>query len=233
MKKRIFITGSTTGLGLLAGELLLKNGHEVVFHARSESSSRNPKYTYVIGDLSKTDDVKSIAEQVNRLGTFNAVIHNAGVYTASSEELFDVNVLAPYVLSTLIQRPERMIFLSSGMHLDGSINLNPQQCSYSDTKLFDLMLAKWFARQWPQTYINAVDPGWVPTRMGGNSATDDLIEGVKTQTWLATSSDPSALVTGKYFHHMEQRKSNPIADSEDAQKQLIQYLTQFVTKSHQ
>ena len=233
MKKRIFITGSTTGLGLLAGELLMKEGHEVVFHARTKSSKINPEYSYVIGDISKLEEVKSVAQDINKLGRFDVVIQNAGVYTVSSEELFAVNVRAPYVLSTLINRPERMVFLSSDMHLSGTMNLDPHTCSYSDTKLFDLMLAKWFARLWPQTYINAVDPGWVPTRMGGSSAPDDLMEGVKTQMWLATSNDPSALVTGKYFHHMKQRKSNPIADSEEAQEQLIHYLTQFVTKSHQ
>jgi NAD(P)-dependent dehydrogenase (short-subunit alcohol dehydrogenase family) len=224
MKKRILITGSTTGLGLLAGELLIKQGHEVVFHARSKSSAMKDDLSYVIGDLSQVDEVKSVAEQANKMGTFDAVIQNAGVYTASSEELFSVNVLAPYILSTLLNRPERMIFMSSGMHLSGTMNLNPHKCSYSDTKLFDLMLAKWFARQWPGTFINAVDPGWVPTRMGGDSAPDDLLDGAQTQVWLATSNDTAALVTGKYFHHKKQHKSNLIADSEDNQDRLVSYL---------
>lgn len=227
MKKRIFITGSTTGLGLLAGELLLKEGHEVVFHARSKSSRTNPKYSYVTGDLSKPDEMKSVAEQANKLGTFDAVIQNAGVYTATSEELFNVNVLAPYILTTLLNKPERMIYLSSGMHLSGTMNLDPHKCSYSDTKLFVLMIAKWFARHSPGTYFNAVDPGWVPTRMGGAGAPDDLTEGAKTQVWLATSNDSAALVNGKYFHHMKQHTSNPIADSEDSQEKLIKFLKEL------
>ncbi|MFL5783250.1 MAG: SDR family NAD(P)-dependent oxidoreductase [Bacteriovoracaceae bacterium] len=222
-KKRIFITGSTTGLGQLAGQLLMKEGHEVILHARSKTSVMKEKAQYVFGDLSKTEEVKSVAEQVNQLGRMDAVIQNAGVYTVGPEELFSVNVLAPYLLATLLKRPERMIFLSSGMHLSGSLNLDRKKCSYSDTKLFDLMFAKYFAREWPGTFINAVDPGWVPTRMGGPGAPDSLVKGAETQAWLATSNDPAALVSGKYFHHQKVHRSNPIADSLEAQEKLIAY----------
>lgn len=222
---KIFITGSTTGLGLLAGQILLKEGHEVVFHARNKNSEQKEKASYVYGDLSKLSEVKSIAEQVNALGPFDSIIHNAGVYQASADDLFSVNVLAPYVLSKLITRPKRMIFLSSGMHLGGSVNIDGiKQLSYSDSKLYDLMLAKYFARKWEGTFINAVDPGWVPTRMGGAGATDDLMEGAETQSWLAVSNDLEALVSGKYFHHKKQHKSNPQVDSIEAQDELVKYL---------
>ncbi len=223
---KIFITGSTTGLGLLAGEMLLEQGHQVILHARNKSSQLNNKFKYVFGDLSRLDEVKSVAKQVNEFGPFDSIIQNAGVYTVSSEELFAVNVLAPYVLSTLIEKPQRIVFLSSGMHLDGTLNFDTHKCSYSDTKLFDLMLAKYFARIWSQTLSNAVDPGWVPTRMGGAGAPDDLRKGAQTQAWLAVSNDPGALVSGEYFHHQEKKKSNPLADSIEAQEKLIQFLEQ-------
>src|SRR5688572_21135959 len=126
--KKIFITGSTTGLGQLAGKLLLKEGHEVVLHARSKKSiPKDLDVPYVIGDVSTLDEMKSVAQQANELGPFDAIIHNVGVYERHTEEItkdglrtmFAVNVLAPYVLSSLITHPERMIFLSSGMHLSG------------------------------------------------------------------------------------------------------------------
>ena len=116
------------------------------------------------------------------------------------------------------------------MHLSGTMNLNPHKCSYSDTKLFVLMIAKWFAKEWPDRFINAVDPGWVPTRMGGSGAPDDLNQGAETQSWLAVSSDPTALVSGKYFHHLKQHKSNPIADESGAQEQLISFLDNVCKK---
>lgn len=229
MKKRVFITGSTTGLGLLAGELLLKEGHEVVFHARSKSSKLNPAYTYVFGDLNKLDEIKSVAHQANELGTFDSVIHNAGVYTSGPEELFNVNVVAPFVITSLMNPTERTVILSSGLQSGGTMNLNPKKCNYSDTKMFVVMMAKWFAKQRPDSYFNTVNPGWVPTRMGGAAAPDDLIEGAETQVWLATNNDPTAMVSGKYFFHKKQQPSNPLADSEDNQKKLIEFLNPYLS----
>jgi NAD(P)-dependent dehydrogenase (short-subunit alcohol dehydrogenase family) len=230
--KKIFITGSTTGLGHLAAQMLLQQGHEVVLHARNKKSEMKENVPYVFGDLSQLNEVNSVADQANALGPFDAIIHNAGLYTASSSELFSVNVVAPYVLCCLMRPPKRMVFLSSGMQLGGTMNLDRQSCSYSDTKLFDLMLAKYFARAWPETYSNAVDPGWVPTRMGGAGAPDDLIKGAQTQVWLCVSNDPKALVSGKYFHHQVQRKSNPLADKPEAQDELLSYLVKVSGVKH-
>lgn len=224
---KIFITGSTTGLGLLAGEKLISEGHEVIFHARNKNSKINPNYKYVFGDLNNISDVKEMAKVINQLGNFDSVIHNAGVYEKKSEELFMVNVLAPYLLTKLIEKPKRLVFLSSGMHLGGKLNLDPNRCSYSDTKLFDLMLAKYFADVWPDVYSNAVCPGWVPTRMGGKSAPDDLDMGAETQVWLAGSNDPLAFVSGKYFHHKKEDKINPIANSKADIEKLIKFLEKF------
>lgn len=229
MKKKILITGSTTGLGLIAGELILKQAHEVVFHARSKSSKMNPDYKYVFGDLSKLEEVKSVAEQANAMGTFDAVIHNAGVYTSAPEELFNVNVVAPFVITSLMNPVERTIILSSGLQSGGSMNLNPKKCNYSDTKMFVVMMAKWFAKKRPDAYFNTVNPGWVPTRMGGSGAPDDLVQGAETQVWLATSNDPAALVSGKYFFHKEQQKPNPLVDSEENQKKLIEFLSPYLS----
>lgn len=248
--KRVFITGSTTGLGLLAGKLLLEKGHHVVLHARNEHSAQEARnqlkqdVPFVIGDISDLTQMKSVVEQVNTLGPLDSIIHNAGVYERHSEQftkeglrtMFAVNVLAPFVISALLPRPERMVFMSSGMHLDGKFDLKDPQWktrpwnsteAYCDSKLYDLMLTKWFARKWPETFINAVNPGWVPTRMGGAGAPDDLTKGAETQVWLSVSSEPGAFVTGKYFHHMKQHHSNPEADSKEAQDDLVSYLEEI------
>jgi NAD(P)-dependent dehydrogenase (short-subunit alcohol dehydrogenase family) len=224
---KIFITGSTTGLGLLAGQMLMEEGHEVVFHARNKNSTIDPKLNYVFGDLTKMSDVKNLAREANKLGPFNAIIHNAGVYESSSEELFQVNVAAPYVLCKLMKPAKRLVFISSGLHLGGKMVLDNHKCSYADTKLFVLMLAKHFARVWPNSLVNATHPGWVPTRMGGANAPDDLVKGAETQAWLATTSDASAMVTGKYFFHKKEQRYNPLADSTGAQASLITYLDKF------
>jgi NAD(P)-dependent dehydrogenase (short-subunit alcohol dehydrogenase family) len=223
---KIFITGSADGLGQLAAKELIRQGHEVVLHARNaERGAQALKAVpgakdVLTADLSDMDETKALAEKANALGVFDAVIHNAGVYQTSARQLLHVNTLAPYILTGLMHRPKRLIYLSSGMHLSG----HPQwteRPSYSDTKLHILMLAKALARKWPEVYANAVDPGWVPTKMGGVGAPDDLEQGYQTQVWLAVSNEPAALVSGQYFHHQKQARYNHSADDISAQDQLL------------
>ncbi|HEX7334051.1 MAG TPA: SDR family NAD(P)-dependent oxidoreductase, partial [Pyrinomonadaceae bacterium] len=219
---KIFITGSADGLGQLAAKALIAQGHQVVLHARNETRAQqamdqSPGAEGVVtADLAISDDTKELAAKVNALGTFDAIIHNAGVYHDSAQQIFAVNTLAPYILTCLINRPERLIYLSSGMHMQG--HFRPESfkgqgsISYSDSKLHVLMLTKAVARHWPDVYSNAVDPGWVPTKMGGEDATDDLKKGYETQVWLSTSNDAEARVSGNYFHYQKATHNNPEAD---------------------
>ncbi|RYY54534.1 MAG: SDR family NAD(P)-dependent oxidoreductase, partial [Chitinophagaceae bacterium] len=205
---RIFITGSADGLGQLAAQELIRDGHEVTIHARSKERGEQALKSLpgakgvLIADLSDIAQTKSLAEQANEAGAFDVVIHNAGVYQTTTENLLNVNTLAPYILTARMNRPKRLIYLSSGMHLSGEPG-NINQPSYADTKLHMVMLAKALARKWPEVYANAVDPGWVPTKMGGTGAPDDLEQGYQTQVWLATSDEPAAKVSGQYFHHQK------------------------------
>ncbi len=77
----------------------------------------------VTADLGTLDETKQLAAKVNALGKFDAVIHNAGVYNASAEEIFTVNILATYILTCLIQRPARLVYLSSGMHCNFAVTM--------------------------------------------------------------------------------------------------------------
>jgi NAD(P)-dependent dehydrogenase (short-subunit alcohol dehydrogenase family) len=229
---RIFITGSADGLGQLGAHALIVQGHQVVLHARNEKRGRDAldqlpgAEDVVTADLNNIDETKQLALKVNDLGNFDAIIHNAGVYVASAEEIFTVNTVAPYVLTCLIKPPKRLIYLSSGMHLQGrskleSFTTDISRITYSDSKLHVLMLCKAVARRWPQVYANAVDPGWVPTKMGGQGAPDDLQKGYETQVWLAISSDRRAKVSGRYFHHQEESHHNPEADDVELQERFL------------
>lgn len=229
---KIFITGSADGLGQLAAKQLVREGHEVVLHARNPARGEQALKSVpgaknvLIADLSSMEETKALAQEANELGTFDAVIHNAGVYRASAEQLLHVNILAPYILTTLMHRPQRLIYLSSGSHLSGR-GAWKDRPSYSDTKLHVLMLAKTLARKWPGIYANAVDPGWVPTKMGGAGAPDDLEQGYQTQVWLALSNDPEAKVSGQYFYHQKMARFNPAADDIRFQDQLIANCARF------
>ena len=229
---RIFITGSADGLGFLAAKSLISQGHNVVLHARNDQRGRQAqenlpgKQTVVTGDLSNIEETKKVAEEVNKSSAFDAVIHNAGVYQVSSKTIFAVNTLAPYILTCLIHKPKRLIYLSSGMHLHGRPNIDgfgidTNRISYSDSKLHVVMLSMAVARKWPDVYSNAVDPGWVPTKMGGRGAPDDLQKGFETQVWLAVSNDEKAKVSGKYFHHQRERHYNSAADDEVLQDKFL------------
>lgn len=228
---KIFITGSSDGLGLLAARMLIEQGYEVILHARNTERAKDVKNllpkakTVLIADLSDMEATKQLAKEVNALGRFDAIIHNAGVYQASKPLIFRVNVLAPYILTTLIKRPKRLIYIGSNMHSQGSTDMHSlsmdKGVSYSDSKLLVLMLALAVARRWPDVYVNTVDPGWVPTKMGGSGAPDDLQEGARTQVWLASNKD--ALFSGKYLFHMKEAPHASSADSQSKQEQLIKH----------
>jgi NAD(P)-dependent dehydrogenase (short-subunit alcohol dehydrogenase family) len=229
---RVFITGSADGLGQMAAEKLIRLGHNVVLHARNAQRvqvaiKNNPGYAAVLtGDLSNIEETKKLADEVYGLGTFDAVIHNAGVYQTSAREIFAVNTLAPYILTSLIQKPKRLIYLSSGMHLQGRSNLRSfksdvGRITYADSKLHVMMLCKAVARMWSEVYANVINPGWVPTKMGGRGAPDDLQKGGETQVWLAVSNEESAKVSGRYFFHQKERPYNSEADSVVLQEEFL------------
>jgi len=229
---RIFITGSADGLGQLAAKALIAQSHQVVLHARNEKRGQEAldkvpgAESVLTADLDTIDGAKELASKVNALGKFDAVIQNAGVYIASAEEIFAVNTLAPYILTCLIQRPKRLIYLSSGMHQQGRSKLESfkteiGRITYSDSKLHVLMLCLAVARKWLPVYANAVDPGWVPTKMGGKGAPDDLRKGYETQVWLAVSDDEKAKASGRYFYHQKENRYHPEADDVQLQEKFL------------
>ena len=230
----------------MAAELLIEQGHTVVLHARNESRAEDARKAVpgaeavVVGDLSSIQETKSVAEQANQLGAFDAVIHNAGVgYRSRSREQtvdglpceFAVNTLAPYILTALFQRPKRMVYLSSGLHQQGDASLKDLLWNersweglqaYSDTKFHDVLLAFAIARRWTNVLSNAVEPGWVATKMGGPNASDDLDQGHRTQVWLAVSDDQGAKVSGDYFYHMRRREPKAETRNVNLQEKLLE-----------
>ncbi|CAL75796.1 Putative short chain dehydrogenase [Bradyrhizobium sp. ORS 278] len=225
----VFITGSTDGLGRAAAQSLLDRGHRVVLHARTadraaalgELGSRAAGIA--LGNLGSATETRRIAEQVNAMGRMDAIIHNAGVYSQPDRGAtpeghaitFAVNTLAPYMLTALIKRPVRLVYLSSGLHRGGEGSLADLDWTkrpwdsgkaYAETKLHVVALAFALARRWPGVLSNAVDPGWVRTRMGGAGAPVDIDTGQQTQSWLAVSDDPEALLSGRYWHQLRQQE---------------------------
>jgi NAD(P)-dependent dehydrogenase (short-subunit alcohol dehydrogenase family) len=189
---KVFITGSSDGIGLSAAQRLISQGHSVVLHARNAQRALDTQkaapgaLSVVVADLRSLAAIKQLATDADALGPYDAIIHNAGIGygTTSSAEVtsdgvsavFSVNTLAPYVLTCLMQRPrDRILFMSSDSSYGGDPSLRnaSRSTSYSDSKLHDVMLANAFARRWDGTtgvQVLSMHPGWVRTKMGGSHA---------------------------------------------------------------
>ena len=223
----VLVTGASTGLGLATVTALLDGGHDVVLHARGADRVEDPGvldrvFGTAYSDLADLDATVALARDLERFGRFDAVVHNAGTMDRSLAT--SVNVVAPYVLMATMQPPTRTIVLSSGMHRAGTTDLS-RGGSYSDSKLWVTTLVMALADRWPSTLWHAVDPGWVPTRMGGRGAPDDLAEGHRTQVWLATAPDDEITPrTGGYWHHRAPREPHPAARDADFQQRLLEHL---------
>jgi NAD(P)-dependent dehydrogenase (short-subunit alcohol dehydrogenase family) len=185
-----------------------------------------------------------VADQVNAIGGIDAVIHNAAIYANAQRvatpeghaRTLAVNVLAPYLLTAWAQRPARLVYMTSDMHASGDSSLQDLDWTkrswdgvqaYCDSKLFITTLALALARRWPDRCVNAVNPGWVPTRMGGPGAPDDLQLGQRTHTWLAVSDDPDATTSGGYWHHQRRQAPPSTALAETFQDALLEELIQL------
>jgi len=227
--------------------LLRSPGNSNPLHARNqqradEAQAKLPAaQAVVVGDLTSITQTRRVADQVNQLGIFNAIIHNAGIgyrepmriVTGDGlSHLLAVNTVAPYILTALITRPQRLVYMSSILHQNGDPSLNDLTWTdrpwsglqaYCDTKLHDVLLAFAVARRWPDVLSNALEPGWVPTKMGGSEATDDLDQAHRTQVWLAVSDDPAATVSGGYFYHMNRKDPLPASLDVGLQDRLMDF----------
>jgi NAD(P)-dependent dehydrogenase (short-subunit alcohol dehydrogenase family) len=242
---RILVTGSTTGVGFAAAAELVIAGHEVVFHARTAERAASVEGIgagVVIGDLGEPAQVLDLVRTLRALGRFDVVIHNAGIDSTAERVVNSVrqplvtavNLFAPYVMTASMHRPDRLIFLSSGWHYDGHGDIDDVEWidrpwdgvqAYCDSKLLLTAFMLALARRWPDVACHAVDPGWVPTRMGGVDAPDELELGHPTQVWLASSDDRAALASGGYWFHMEQFDPANVAQDRRFQDQLVERLT--------
>ncbi|WP_258724565.1 SDR family NAD(P)-dependent oxidoreductase [Cellulomonas sp. NS3] len=248
---RILVTGSSDGIGLETARQLLAAGHDVVGHARNaeraaELRAAEPRLAdVVVGDLASLAETRALAEAATAAGPYDAVIHNAGigggvpertVTEDGLERILHVNTVAPYLLTALMPRPGRLVYLTSGLESQGRTHLDDLQFearpwdgmqAYSDSKLLDVTLAFAVARLWPDVLVTAVDPGWIKTKLGGPDAWDEVDEGAATQVWLATSDDEGARVTGEYVKRHEIQVANPEASDVELQEGLLARLAEL------
>ncbi len=242
---RIFVTGSTDGIGLQTARTLIAGGHRVVMHARDDGRARDAQEAapgaaaVVVGDVSLLAETRALAGAATAYGPYDVVVHNVGigggvperqVTPDGVERIFAINVLTPYLLTALMPAPQRLIYLTSGLESEGRVDFDDLQYAakpwdgmqaYSDSKLYDVILAFAVARLWPYVYSNAVDPGWIKTKLGGPGATDELPDGAETQIWLATADADEVGFTGRYLKRRRKLQANPAAYDTAVQDRLL------------
>ncbi|EXM20182.1 Short-chain dehydrogenase/reductase SDR [Fusarium oxysporum f. sp. vasinfectum] len=240
---RIFITGSADGFGLESARQLVQRGHTVYLHARNDERAAHAKAScrgavdVFVADLTSVEETKRLASEVNAIGDFDAIIHNAGMLYGPFRKTADtgmpamvaVNVLAPYVLTTLIKRPKRLIFITSTLHTRADTSVEDifwykrgegqfqDFRAYCDSKLHLILLANAVARRFKDMSVASVHPGWVPTKVGGTDAPDKLEDGVDTYVMLA-EGDYDQSLTGVYFEP-KRRLGEPLPTSGDVDLQ--------------
>jgi len=232
---RIFITGSSDGLGSRAANALVQRGHKVTVHGRNAQRATDAQKAcpgaegVLTADLSSTEATKKLARELNDKGPWDAIIHNAGVMGVPSSSkgpeglptLFATNTLAPYTLACLVKPPKRLVFLSSQLHQGGDSSLRDiQKCGYGDSKLHNTMMAFAFARKYPGVEVSSLDPGWVQTKMGGAGASDDIGAAVDTYVMLAEGG----MQSGKHWYHCKERSYQKDAANEEKQERLLKEL---------
>lgn len=240
---RFFITGSSDGLGSMTAQRLIKAGHSVVLHARSAERAADAEKAcpgseaVLVADLTSIEETKKLAAEANKLGPFDCVLHNAGLFLgwelvkgkSGLPSLFTVNMLAPYILTCLMDKPKRLVYVSSGLHRQGALMMDALEgAEYNDSKLQVIMLAKGIARKFGAgVESNSVDPGWVPTKMGGKDAPDDIQESIKTFLMATLGEGESAGKTGKYFHNSVEEAPLEVVEDEAAQDELLKRLAKI------
>lgn len=241
---RIFITGSSDGIGLAAAKLLADQGHSVVLHARNASRAASTREAVpnasnvLIGDLRSISATKKLASEANALDPqpFDVIIHNAGIgYGGTSSReitsdkisaVFSVNTLAPYILTCLMHKPtSRLLFMSSDSQYGGDESLRnvTQSHSYSDSKLHDVMLANAFSRRWGnEIQVVSMHPGWVRTKMGGGMAPGGTSTPAKALAeWAAGKGPLAALKSGAFFTTSGEDSTHPGAGNVNKQEELL------------
>lgn len=247
----VLVTGSSDGIGVEVARIIAGQGQRVILHARNEERADGlgsevglPGAEVVVGDLASLSSTRELASAVLRLGPPDVVVHNAGWGSKESarpvtgdglEQTLQINALAPYLLTALLPLPERLVFVSSDSITRGKIRLDDLQheaswtadAAYADSKLVMTALAFALARRYPQVLSNAVHPGWVRTKMSGDVAPLDVSQGADTPAWLATSTDPEAMVSGRFFHDRRVVRLNPQAYDTDVQDELLLHCAQL------
>ena len=248
---RIFITGSSDGIGQAAAKLLADQGHKVTLHARNADRAKQAKAAVpgaenvLVADISSIAETKKLAAEANKAGPFDCVVHNAGVgYQMGDRKtvdglatVFAVNSLAPYILTALMDRPKRLLYISSGLHTGGDDSLKDLAWTsgrswsgfqaYSDSKLQNVLLSQAVARRWSDVQTRSLDPGWVKTKMGGSGAPGTTSAPSKALAAFAAGEHGIGAKSGLHLNPRGPTSAHPAASDTMKQDRYLEICEQL------
>jgi NAD(P)-dependent dehydrogenase (short-subunit alcohol dehydrogenase family) len=191
--KVAIITGGSRGLGKEIAEGLAEAGAKIVITARrsewltptaDEFKSKGYDCLDLLADVSKERDAEKIVQAaIDKFGTVDILVNNAGVSWGAPAEtmaiekwqmVIDINLTGVFMLSQAVARHMieqkkggKIINISSVAGLSGSNPNVMRAAAYNASKGAVITLTHQLAHEWGQygIYVNAIAPGFFPTRM--------------------------------------------------------------------
>jgi len=226
-KKIILVTGSNKGIGFEVVRQLAKLGHQVILTSRDQAKglaslkklkAENLIVHFLELDITNEESIQQAATKVkSEFGKLDVLINNAAISMrgdhsllqndpAVTEQIINTNAFAQLAVirafQSLIPNGGRIIMISSG---GGSMTdpVGGWSPAYCVSKSFLGAITRHLAYELSSRKIsvNALDPGWVKTDMGGRSAPGSVEEGADTPIWLATTDK---IATGKFFRNRKE-----------------------------
>jgi NAD(P)-dependent dehydrogenase (short-subunit alcohol dehydrogenase family) len=219
------VTGANRGLGLETARQLLAKGLTVVMAGRDVAAVERARRTLARSDEPRAIAVQmnvtslesiTAAQRavVEHVGPVDVLVNNAAVLIGEDDDVlaipaeayrrtFDTNLFGVVeVCRTFVPVMARagygrVVNVSSGAGQLATMSTYAPAYSMSKAAVnaFTRILAASYRAN--GVLVNAVDPGWVRTDMGGPSAPRSPQEGADTIVWLATLADDGP--TGKFF----------------------------------
>jgi NAD(P)-dependent dehydrogenase (short-subunit alcohol dehydrogenase family) len=199
------VTGANRGIGLAVARDLARDHHVILAVRDPAKAPAIPGARVERLDVSLPDSIAACAARVE--GPLDVLVNNAGLYTGSPREIWAVNVRGPLLLTralaSKLAKGARVAMVTSGL---GALSSQPEPLvrklrdpdltfedilalcedppgGYGPSKAALNALTRLFARELPEARVNAVNPGWVRTDMGGPGAPRSVEQGAASVLW--------------------------------------------------
>ncbi len=212
--KIIVITGAARGIGRTVADLMLEQGAKHVYSLDVATGEEMPNFTQKQVDISNTDDVKKVineiiieAKQIDILVN-NAGVTRDGLIEKTTEDnwdfVVDINLKGTFNVTQAVVPFMKEVGKGSIVNLSSVVGEygNIGQTNYAATKAGVIGMtytwAKEFTRKGENIRTNVVAPGYVNTEMV-QSVPEKIIERLKEQNPMKRLAEPIEIANAVAF----------------------------------